>query len=457
MTMAGVVPAGASTVSPSQPAVTSTSSQPDGNQAGSLPDAGDSADTALPMGFTKEGYPYLGRLDAPVVIEEFSDYLCPFCGRHFQRTVPELLKKHVRTGRVRLVYRDFPLGGLHPTAHLGSEAALCVGEESPELFWAMHDALFRAQRDWSRLPDPIPFLAEVATDVGADAARYQSCMDSRRKKSLVEESVAEGKSLGFQGTPSFRLRDNARDTAYTLVGALPLSVFEEHIAALEAGEEPPSKKADDRPPPELPFWAKTEGLSPDPERPGTTVAGDQFKGDPEAPVVVVEFSDFECPACRRHALETQPQLDAEFVASGQVRWVFKHLPLKAHRHALVAAAAAECASDQGHFWPMHDLLFEARERWTEQEAVDATLIELARELALDVPAFSACLDSRRPLERVMHDMFDAQGVVKTTPTFIVFQGGKGYALRGTRPPEQFAAHLRQRIEAATAMADVPGR
>ena len=69
-----------------------------------------------PVGFTDEGYPYRGDPDAPVTLTEYSDYLCPFCARHFGQTVPTLIERYVQTGQVQYVFRDMPLVSLHPTA-----------------------------------------------------------------------------------------------------------------------------------------------------------------------------------------------------------------------------------------------------------------------------------------------------------------------------------------------------
>ena len=98
---------------------------------------------------------------------------------------------------------------------------------------------------------------------------------------------------------------------------------------------------------ELPFWAKPEGLAPDPKRPGFTVAGDPYKGNPKAKTVLVEFADFQCPSCQKHALTSQPEIDKQFVATGQVMWVFKHFPLREHaqRYGVgLTASHAELAS-----------------------------------------------------------------------------------------------------------------
>jgi predicted DsbA family dithiol-disulfide isomerase len=98
---------------------------------------------------------------------------------------------------------------------------------------------------------------------------------------------------------------------------------------------------------------------------------------------------------------------------------------------------------------MHDLLFEGSERWSAEDADgEAALHTLADDLGLDEAAFAACLDSRVPLERVLGDLYDAQGVVKTIPTFVVLYGGKGHVLTGSRSADHFAAALRSRVETA---------
>src|SRR5262245_41250697 len=93
----------------------------------------------VPAGYTHSGPPYRGSPDAPVVLEEWSDYQCPFCARHFRQTLPDLLNDEVRAGRVRIEFHDFPLDGLHPRAAFGHIAARCAGEQGAPAYWAMHD------------------------------------------------------------------------------------------------------------------------------------------------------------------------------------------------------------------------------------------------------------------------------------------------------------------------------
>jgi protein-disulfide isomerase len=251
--------------------------------------------------------------------------------------------------------------------------------------------------------------------------------------------------LGFNGTPSFRFVHEESGETYTLIGAHPMDTFGQWLDALLAGEAPPQEQEQEAEPPELPYWANAEGLAPDPERPGYTMAGDAFKGNPDAKVVVVEFSDFQCPACQQHALEIQPALDKELVESGEIMWVFKPLPLKEHPQAIPAAVAAECAGEQGRFWEMHHLLFKEVDTWAVQDA-DVRLLALAEKEGLDMDAFSLCFNGRVALERVVGDLFDAQGVTQTTPTFVVLRDGRGALVAGSRPAQEFERLIRSRLE-----------
>jgi protein-disulfide isomerase len=314
----------------------------------------------------------------------------------------------------------------------------------------MHDQLFARQNEWSQLSDPSAFLAGVAEAAGVDKAAYDACLAKGDTASQVQESVAAGEAVGFNGTPSFQFVVNETGETYTLVGAYPLAEFASRLDTLLAGEALAEAEAPEAPEPaELPFWANEEGLAPDPERPGFTLAGDPYKGDPEAVLVVVEFSDFQCPACQAHALEVQPVLDEQFVESGEILWVFKNLPLREHPHAPAAAAAAECAGEQGMFWEMHHLLYEELDEWSAGEA-DAALLALADGLDLDAAAFAACFDGRQALERVLDDLYDAQGVASTTPNFVILSGGRGSLMRSSLPAEQFVTTLQSRLEAIKA-------
>jgi protein-disulfide isomerase len=401
------------------------------------PTEADGAYLGFPVGFTDDGYPLLGDPDAPVTLVEFSDYLCPFCGRHFQQTTPQLLEQYGLDGQVNFVFRDFPLAELHPTAPSGHAAALCVAEQGAALFWAMHHELFDNQGEWASLTNNSDYLAGLAAEIGADLDAYQTCMDSGRTVPIVEQRVTQGRQLGFSGTPSFHIVDNRTEETVELVGAQPVETFVATIDAVIAGEAPvAADQPDDAP--DLPFWANAEGLAPDPDRPGYNRAGDAYRGDPDAELVVIEVSDFQCPFCQRHTLETQALLDEAYVDTGEVMWVFKHLPLQSHPQALGAAAAAECAGDQGAFWEMHDLLFERVDDWA-VDPPDAALTALAGELGLDTGTFESCVASRAALERVVDDLYDMSGIFGSTPTFVVLFDGRASVIEGAQPFEQFAA------------------
>jgi len=181
--------------------------------------------------------PTLGRADAPVTIVEFSDYQCPFCQRFFATTLAELKKEYVETGKVRYVFRDFPLE-MHAQARKAAEAAHCAGEQGK--YWEMHDVLFQNQRALAP-----PQLADHARLVGLDGATFDACLSSGRHAARVDRGLADGAAAGVQGTPGFVI---GRTTSGDVVegtpirGAQPLERFRQIIDHLlaEPSAAPPA-------------------------------------------------------------------------------------------------------------------------------------------------------------------------------------------------------------------------
>jgi len=142
-------------------------------------------------------------------------------------------------------------------------------------------------------------------------------------------------------------------------------------------------------------------------------------GDPNAPVEVVDFSDFQCPHCRTFAVEAEQQLIEEYVRTGKVRLVYKHFIVIPNSEQ--AANASECASEQGKFWEYHDYLFERQE--TDRPFTSDKLKRYARDLGLDTKAFDACVDKEQYMDRVYQDTNEGRRLgVRGTPT--IFVNGK---------------------------------
>jgi protein-disulfide isomerase len=145
---------------------------------------------------TVAGAPLMGDRNAKVTLFDFSDYQCPFCRRHVQQTLPEIVKDYVRTGKVRYVFRDFPIASLHPKAHKLHEAAYCAGEQ--DKYWEMHARLFENPQG-AELKDLVGHAQALALDV----PRFEGCVASEKYVSKVRQGVTDGQSAGVNGTPTF--------------------------------------------------------------------------------------------------------------------------------------------------------------------------------------------------------------------------------------------------------------
>ncbi|MBX3014323.1 MAG: thioredoxin domain-containing protein [Caldilineaceae bacterium] len=398
----------------------------------------------IEVGFTAEGYPYRGSPDAPITMHEYSDYQCPFCNRYFVQTEPALDESYVRSGQVRVVFHDLPLVDLHPNAPPAHAAALCIGDQGAALYWNMHARLFQTQSEWNQLPDPRAYFAELATALGVDMAQYDACIASGEKEPIVAQRVAAAIEKGFGGTPSFEFVRESTSEAFSLVGAQPYDQFATMIDTLLTGGTPQTEEQAQGSD-EIPFWATADGLKPDPAHPDMTMGGDFYRGNPDAKVVVIEFSDFQCPFCQRHNTETQPVLDEQFVDTGEVMWVFKHFPLTIHPQAPAAGVAAECAAQQGQFWEMHELLFATTQSWSIDDP-NPILIDLAQQLGLDEAAFTTCLNSDEAAQRVQEDLEAGTPFVRGTPTFIVLYDGQGSIIPGALPAERFITILQEVLD-----------
>jgi protein-disulfide isomerase len=158
-----------------------------------------------------------GDPDAPVTIVEWSDYECPFCARFFDQTLGQIDEKYIKTGKVKLVYRDFPLS-FHPQAQKAAEAAECAGEQGK--YFEMHDELFK-----SGVQGGVPSFKGYAKTIGLDSTEFDTCLDSGSMAAEVQKDFQDGQRAGVQGTPGFIIN------GVLVSGAQPFSAFEQVIEA----------------------------------------------------------------------------------------------------------------------------------------------------------------------------------------------------------------------------------
>jgi protein-disulfide isomerase len=198
---------------------------------------------ALNAVISVDGEPFKGDKNAKVTLVEFSEFQCPFCGRHVRETFPQLDKEYIQTGKVKYIFRDLPLESIHKNAFKASEAAHCAGEQGK--FWEMHDRLFANQNSL----EPA-MLAGHAQAIGVDAKKFQACLDSGKYAAEIRKGIAEANKYGITGTPTSVIgltQPNDPKTIKVLKvirGAQNISAFKEALDSLSNERAPVEKKAE---------------------------------------------------------------------------------------------------------------------------------------------------------------------------------------------------------------------
>ena len=260
-----------------------------------------------------------GAANGKLQIIEYSDYQCPFCER-VEPTVEQIRKDYA--GKVEIVYKNYPLESIHPFAMGAAIAAECARDQGK--FWEYHDKLFANQQALD-----VPQLKQYATDLGLDTAKFNTCFDTKAPAARIAADIQEAESHGVQGTPSFWIKDEL------VVGAQPYTTFKAKI------DEKLSGKA------AAPAAAQQPSAPTQPAAKVNVAAGRYLMGNANAKVEIVEFSDFQCPFCKRFVDQNEGQMIAEYIKTGKAKLTFRNYPLPFHQNAQIAAEAGECAGLQG--------------------------------------------------------------------------------------------------------------
>jgi protein-disulfide isomerase len=344
----------------------------------------------------------IGEAEATVVVTEFSDYQCPACASVEQQVIPALIDQYVDTGKVRFVYREFPLSSIHPNAQKASEAAVCAGQQDE--YWEMHDRLFGNQGEWQGEADPSAIFKGYAEEIGLDTGMFDQCLNSGEAAVIVRGDLLAGQALGVNATPYFFVND------LPIRGGLPIETLGQVIDYVAAG-----------------------GRSPQ-----IVPAGEDWHllGNPQsASAITVAFVDYSSPESAEHASQVLPRLQETYVDTGEMVYVLHPWFDGRDGAGAQGAIAAECAGTQGEYWGMHDQLFDNQDSWTTVEDPASQFTGYAESLGMDVASFQTCLDSEDAA--LQAQVGKIVGILYGVPGAPVFLFNNGEGQQGSPSFEEF--------------------
>jgi protein-disulfide isomerase len=416
--------------------------------------------------------PVWGSRSAPVTLVLFSDFQCPFCSR-VETSINQLKDKYGKD-KLRIVWKSNPLP-FHPNARpaaIAAEAVFRLGGSAA--FWKFHDAAFANQKDLS--PEK---YEQWAGEAGVDKVKYKDLITKPEVAAKIDADLAEGKSVGVSGTPASFIN------GVFLSGAQPIDKFtsaiDEQLAAaksaIASGTKPDKVYA------KLAGENKAKTPTPDankkPDQPAKPAEDDKtvwkvpvgtsaVKGKVDAPVTIIEFSDFQCPFCGR----VEPTMAEVFKTYGdKVRLVWKHEPLPFHPRAEPAAELSlEARAEKGDkgFWSAHDLLFKkecqggkpdaadkqscegSQGKWVDNQVKlqDEDLLEDAKMLGLDVNKVKIAITDHKYQAEITADQDLGDNVqANGTPHFFI----NGRRLVGAQPMDKFKAIIDEELVKVAAL------
>jgi protein-disulfide isomerase len=387
--------------------------------------------------------PMWGNRNAPVTLVLFSDFQCPFCSR--VETSMTQLKEKYGPDKLRIIWKSNPLpfhNNAMPAA-IAAETVFRLGGN--KAFWKFHDLAFQNQKDLS--PEHYQQWAQAA---GVDVAKWKAAYDKQEYKAKIDADMAVGSKSGVSGTPASFINGvflsgaqpiekftQAVDEQLTAAkqkiasGVKPDQVYVQLSNENKAKAPPPQDKAKQGPDQKKPeqddksVWKVPVGSSP-------------VRGNKDALVTLVIFSDFQCPFCSR----VEPTLaELEKTYGDKLRIVWKNSPLPFHPRAEPAAELAWEAraekKDAG-FWAAHDMLFK-----NQQKIGDDDLLGYAKELGLDVDKVKAAITDHKYKKDFQVDM-DLGEDIQASGTPHMFINGR--RLVGAQPLEKFKEIIDEEIK-----------
>jgi protein-disulfide isomerase len=179
-----------------------------------------------------DGAPFKGDKSARVTLVEFADYQCPFCVRYARDTFPEIEREYIKTGRLKYVFRDFPIETIHPGVSKAHEAAHCAGDQAK--YWEMHDRLLANPK-----AQQVTDLVDHAKALALEMPSFEQCLSTGGHTARVRRGLSDGQQAGARGTPTFFLglteaNSSKITTSRMLVGAQPYAAFKQAIESLLA-------------------------------------------------------------------------------------------------------------------------------------------------------------------------------------------------------------------------------
>ena len=364
------------------------------------------------------GTPSLGNPDAPVVIVEFADFECPVSAAN-TKVLRDLMNRY--PDKLRIVFKHRPMS-IHPhaqAAHQAAEAASLMGN-----FWGMHDFLFEHQKA-QELVD----LKRYATELGFDATRFEALMNSDNVNNRIQADLRQGTSVKVSGAPGYFI--NGR----YISGAISAQSFERVINEELVLAEDYLKNGTNRGSlyQDL-IVAENAKLQPKPAKQEQTVKielsqGNSIARGPEnAPVVIYQFSDLQCPFSAR----VEPVIsEIEKIYGDKIRIVYKNYPLQFHKDAGLAAEALLAAAEQGKFVEMRQSMFKFQTNLSRP-----ALEEFAKWAGLDLDRFRNALDSHQFAAQVAQELDEGKRAgISGTPSFVI----NGRLLVGAKSVEEFKA------------------
>jgi len=166
-------------------------------------------------------------------------------------------------------------------------------------------------------------------------------------------------------------------------------------------------------------------------------------GKADAKVIMVEFTDFQCPFCKRAFEQSFSEIKKQYIDTGKIKYIVRDLPLGIHPNAPAAALAVRCAAEQGKYWEMHDKLFEKQEEWSGLSDPGQKFKEYAGSVGVNGAKFASCLDGEKYKQAIDADLALANSVgASGTPTFFI----DGRSLVGAQPFAAFKAVIEEELK-----------